>query len=81
MVETLEISSRTRVATLLLMCPEALEVLIGFDPHLESLRSAAKCRMIAHRLSLADVAYESGTPVEEIVRAVSETMGMPASPS
>lgn len=75
MVENWEISSRTKVATLLLMCPELLEVLIEFDSHLEPLRNATKCRMIAPRISLADVAYESGTPLEEIMSAVECTLG------
>ena len=69
---TLQIWKGTRVSTVLLVDPGAIEVLSSFDPSLESLRDPQVRAVQAHRLSLADVASHAHRPVEEIISALED---------
>ncbi|MEW6777618.1 MAG: hypothetical protein AB1405_15075 [Bdellovibrionota bacterium] len=62
----------TRVATLLLMYPKALSVLEKFDPSLKNLRDPSIFQLQAHRLTLGDIAWRSGHPVEDILSGLIE---------
>lgn len=66
----LQIWKGTRLSTLLLVHPEALDILVKFDSSLATMKDPEVRRMLAHRLSLGDLARRAGRPVEDILTAL-----------
>jgi len=72
----LQIWKGTRLSTLLMVQPEALDVRLAFDPSLSFLRDKEARKIAAHRYCLEDVSRRAGRSFEELLEVLEGRAGV-----